>query len=75
MHSHTVDGQPAERIHALESTLYGLVDMLVGKRVVGEAEVAASARRVAQTIEGREQRAHGVVVLRVDPPDEQTFPP
>jgi hypothetical protein len=75
MHAHTVDSQLAERIHALESTLYGLVDVLVAKRVVGEAEVAESAHRSAQTIEERGERAHGGVVLRVDPPGEQTFSP
>lgn len=75
MHAHTVNSQLAERIHSLESTLYGLVDLLVEKRMLGEAEVAASAHTVASTIEGRAERAHAGVVLRVDAPNGDAFTP
>jgi len=75
MHAHTMDSQLAERIHSLESTLYGLVDLIVSKRMVGESELAAAAHRVAQAIEQRGERAHGGVALRVDPPDGQAFTP
>jgi hypothetical protein len=56
----------------LESTLYGLVDLLTSKRMVGESEVAASAHRIAQTIAERGEQAHGGVVMRVDPPGQAT---
>jgi Fe-S-cluster containining protein len=69
MHAHTVDSRLAERIHSLESALYGLVDLLVEKRVLGESELAAAAHNVARALEERGERAHGGVMLRVDPPE------
>jgi hypothetical protein len=75
LHAHTIDSQLAERIHALEATLYGLVDVLVDKRLIGESELAASAHGAAQGIEARAERAHGGVMLRVDPPDGDAFTP
>ena len=71
MHAHTIDSALAGRIHALESTVYGLVDLLVNKRLVGESELTASANCIAQTIEDRGERAHGGVAIRVDPPEPQ----
>jgi Fe-S-cluster containining protein len=75
MHAHTVGSQLAERLHIVESMLYGLVDLLVNKSMVAETELAAAASRVAQAIEERGERAHGGVALRVDPPDDQPFTP
>lgn len=75
MHGHTTSSQLAERLHFLESMLYGLVDLLVNKRILGESELASSAHQMAQTIEERGERAHGGVALRVDSPDEQDFTP
>jgi hypothetical protein len=71
MHAHTIDSQLAERIHTLESTLYGLVDLLASKRMIGESELAACSHRVAQYMEERGERAHGGVVLRADGPEAQ----
>lgn len=70
LHTHTIDSRLAERVHALESTLYGVVELLVNKRVIGESEVAEQAHRMADAIEQRGERATGGVALRVDPPGE-----
>lgn len=75
MHAHTIDSQLAERIHSLESTLYGLVDLLANKRVIAESELAACSHRVARSIEERGERAHGGVVLRAVPPEPQVSTP
>lgn len=71
MHTHSVHSRLADRIHTLESMLYGLVDLLVDKQLVGESDLTTFAARVAETIEQRGERAHGGVALRIDPPGEQ----
>ena len=73
MHAHTIDSRMAEHVHALESTLYGLVDVLVEKRAINESELSAAANRVSDTIEQRGERAHGGVMMRVDPPGDDSF--
>jgi Fe-S-cluster containining protein len=75
MHSHTVQGRFAGRINALESGLYGLIDLLVEKRMLGESEVAARADRIGDQIEQAREQAHGDVALRADPTEGQDFVP
>jgi Fe-S-cluster containining protein len=73
MHLHTVESQLAARVHALEATLYGLVDLMTSRRMLGESELAAAAHRVAEAIEARGEQAGPGVALRVDPSGEGEF--
>ena len=75
MHGHTVDSQLAERLHVLESMFYGLVDLLVHKREIAESELATAAHQVSEIIEGRGERVHGGVALRVEADNDQSFSP
>lgn len=73
--THTAVSQNADRIQEAESFVYGLVDALIDKGLLTEAEVAQAAAKVRREIQTTGQAIGPAIALRVDgeSADEEPF--
>jgi len=63
-----------ERMSELERLLLGLVDVLVARGVVSEAEIEPAAKAVAAELETRGEAPEHAVILRQDSEEQQAQP-
>ena len=69
--THTALSQSADRIHEAESFLYGLLDVLIEKKMVTQDEVIQATRKVRHEMAEKGQTLGPGIALRIDGDDDK----
>jgi hypothetical protein len=73
--THSALGRGHLRQRELESFVYGLIDVLMTRGVIGEEELAAAVQGVREEMDSSAEIPEPGVVLRIDEPEAAVAPP
>lgn len=68
--THTSLGKQYERIHEIESFLYGFIDLMLKKGVLDEEELDHAVQEVRKEMLEKGELAHAGIGIRLDNPDD-----
>ena len=74
-HTHTAIGQNAMRLGDVEDFVFGLIDVLLAKKLVTSEEVEAAVAKVKSEMAKKNDYPSANVAMRVDPESEAPFVP
>jgi Fe-S-cluster containining protein len=73
--AHSALSENYVRLAELEAFIYGLIDTLLAKGLIGESELLASIHKVRTELSRRNELNGPRTVVRVDNPNAESFPP